>query len=215
VTTQGGYQVENKSIDIIIKNQPFTPYTINGSEVNFFYQVQFKGHYTTNWQFYWPDSTWSTDNIPRSDGDYTVMSVPIISYGVNGGSETNFSEGGQVDFQVKALTGYFSEILHPVLSGFNSIEFNSEESDWSNTQTITIGENIATVTPGVSLPSQSLSSSESQNPTPNQSSTQIVISPETDWTPTIIAALLRVIGVCYAVAAVFLYKRALTLKQSG
>jgi hypothetical protein len=206
VITQGGYRVENKSIDIIVKNQPFTPYTMNGSEVNFYYQVHFKGHYETNWQFYWPASTGSTDNIPRADSDYTVISVPIKYDGEYGGSETNFPEGGQIDFQMKAVTGYYSEILHPVLSGFNRIEFNSEESDWSNTQTITIGGSAST-NHSASLQPPSISPSESQNPTPNQSSTQTVIQPETDWTPTAIAVSLAVIAIRLTVTVVLLLKR--------
>lgn len=199
--TQEGYHVENKSIDIIIKNQPFTPYTVNGSEVNFYYQVHFKGHYEINWQFYWPGSTGSTDNIPRSDGDYTIISVPIKYDGEHGGSETNFPEDGQIDFQVKALTGYFSEILQPVLSGFNRIEFNSEKSDWSNTQTITIDANAPAVTPDVSSPS------ESHNPTPTQSSPQITIQLGLDWVPIATVALLGVIAVLLVFVVVFLRKR--------
>jgi len=50
--TQAGYHVENRSVEITITNQPFTPYSVDGSEVNAFYQVQFKGGFGANWQLY-------------------------------------------------------------------------------------------------------------------------------------------------------------------
>jgi archaellum component FlaG (FlaF/FlaG flagellin family) len=72
-TTQPGYHVENKSIEIIIKNQPFTPYNLtkytyyyrdfekngsidgsytvdNNKTVNFYFNVQVKGHFGENWK---------------------------------------------------------------------------------------------------------------------------------------------------------------------
>jgi hypothetical protein len=204
VITQGGYHVENKSIDVVIKNQPFMLYTANGSEANLYYQIQFKGHYTDDWQFYWPNAIGYTDNIPQSGGDYTVISVPIGSDGVHAGSETNFPEAGKVDFRVKALIGSFTLIPHGNLFS-DRIEFNGEEGDWSNTQTITINETTPTVTPSTSLPSPSTSPSNSQSS--SQSGPQTLTQMGLDWGQVATLALLGVIAVLLVFAVVFLRKR--------
>ena len=51
ITTQPGYRVENKSIELTIKNQPFTPYTdAEGHIVNMYYNVHVKGHFEDCWR---------------------------------------------------------------------------------------------------------------------------------------------------------------------
>ncbi len=154
IITQSGYHVENQSIDITIKNQPFTLFSVNGSEVDFWYQVQFKGHYSTDWQIYYiplPNSIESTTNIPQSNGDYTIISVPTNNDQVNSGSMTDFTQGGQVDIQVKALVGSFILIPHGLVY-YDYTEFVGEESEWSNTQTITITDNYASTTANPTTP---------------------------------------------------------------
>ncbi len=139
VILQPGYYGENQSIEIRIENQPFTPFSVNGSEVYFWYQIQFKGHYSTDWQTYWspiPNSE-PTANIPRSKGDYTIISVSTHNNEVGSGSVTDFPDGGTVDFQVEATIGYYTATNNDIF-GLPPTNFHGEGSNWSNTQSITI-----------------------------------------------------------------------------
>jgi len=150
--TQPGYHVENKSIEIIIKNQPFTPYNltkytiyyhdrdnlsrIQGSytydeskTVNFYYNIEVKGYFGDNWK---PVETkYSKYEGPEPnaqlDSPYTVISVGA-----------DYPEGAVLDFRVQARIGYY----YPYGPGIEVIgyDFYGQESDWSDTQTLTIGE---------------------------------------------------------------------------
>jgi hypothetical protein len=173
--THAGYHVANVSVDITIRNQP--PYTTNYMDgISVWYEIQFKGAYQTNWQGY--STAAYSGHTPQQIGDYTVISVPINSEEpINpqgehrSGTITDFPEGGTVDFQVRALIGSFNYILHggPGFSDWE--EFDGEEGDWSNTQTITItgvSQNPAPTSP------------KTQNPT-NYSSGQINISFSIDF----------------------------------
>jgi len=52
VTTQADYHVENKSIEITIINQPFSPYDdANDKRISLYYNVTVKGHYEDNWDY--------------------------------------------------------------------------------------------------------------------------------------------------------------------
>jgi hypothetical protein len=55
---------------------------------------------------------------------------------------SNIPYGIAVDFQVQALIGYVHR--YPII---NSEIFNGTESDWSNTQTITIPETSSSTSP--------------------------------------------------------------------
>ncbi len=129
--TQEGCHVEYKAIDITIQNQP-------GDDV--WYVVQFKGHYTNDWRNYWapmPNSAEFEDLIHQSsDGDHTVISVPINNDAEQGGTRTNFPEGGVVEFRVQAEKGNYEETAN-TFQGITT-RFNGEISDWSSVQSITI-----------------------------------------------------------------------------
>jgi hypothetical protein len=153
VMTQAGYHVENKSIEVTIKNQPFTSYyDENGSLVGLFYNTRAKGHFED-----WTGEPGVENYIYRSDSDYT-----IIAYGLGGNNGSDvysrrldeISAGGQVDFQVQALIGYYTKIIHPpspadVISGGQPgyhYVFTGEASSWSSTQTITIPASASSTT---------------------------------------------------------------------
>jgi hypothetical protein len=211
--TNGGYHVANVSIDITIKNQP--PYTTNYVDGIFvWYQIQFKGAHQTNWQTYSNNNMETpiavTTYLPQQMGDYTVISIPINSddplnsNGDQPGSVTNFPEGGQVDFQVRALIGDINVKLHGGPGFSDWVEFDGKTGDWSNTQTITIENSSPSVTPSASLPSQG------QNPTisSSQSSTQIVLQLNVDWQQIALLALLCLVAAVLLVfVVVFLHKR--------
>jgi hypothetical protein len=132
--TRPASHVESRTIEISIKNQPFTPY----GTINFFYNIRFKGHFSEDWSELFRVS----DGYPTQDleSEYTVLSF-VGEYSSTEGMEfrtsavlTNFPPGAQVDFQVKAMIG---SVNRDPLGGWI---FSGEESGWSNTQTITIGE---------------------------------------------------------------------------
>jgi hypothetical protein len=51
VLTQAGYHVQNNSVELIIKNQPYHSYTNeNGSRIWLYYLVAVKGHFD-NWKY--------------------------------------------------------------------------------------------------------------------------------------------------------------------
>jgi len=145
VMTQAGYHVENKSIEVTIKNQPFTSYrNENDSLVGLFYNIRVKGHFED-----WHGEPSSEHYIYRSDSDYTV-----VAYGLGGNNGSDYysrrleeiSAGGQVDFQVEALIGYYTRVYGTPVPGipgsgtsYHDV-FTGETSGWSNTQTVTIGE---------------------------------------------------------------------------
>jgi len=143
--TNEGAHFENKSIEVWIKNQPFTPYDdVEGREVNLYYNVRVKGHFEEGWSLPIPFSeSDSADRIPQSSSEYTVLS--LANY---------YKLGAQVDYQVEAIVGHFYTDYYP--EG-HAIQFPitvfqvDETSGWSSTQTIVIGE-IQTHTPEPTIP---------------------------------------------------------------
>jgi hypothetical protein len=49
IITEGGYHVDNKTIEITIKNQPYT-YSYNDSSAWIVYNVMVKGHFGEDWK---------------------------------------------------------------------------------------------------------------------------------------------------------------------
>jgi Predicted solute binding protein len=153
-TTTPGYHVENKSVEITVTNQPFSVYSdAEGNNISLSYNVRFKGHFgaESDWKepFYQPIRNGIygfTEQHPQSNFAYTIIAVP-----------SEFKIGDVVDFQVQTLEGYYTpwEPL-PVVMGTS--QFSGQSSEWSNTQTLTIGEatNSNTPTP----------TSTAANPTP-------------------------------------------------
>jgi len=166
VTKQDGYHVNNQSIAFKIKNQPFTSYNdSSGNTIGLYYNFKFKGHYGSEWYNYPFDDTgcsarkysatfyvlsYDDPKLSASNSEYTdiVLSLSFL-FGSSGPSV-----GSQVDFQVQALLGHID------YEGDGYYGFTGEKSDWSSTQTITVGE----------------SQSPSLSPSPSVSQTQISIS---------------------------------------
>jgi hypothetical protein len=140
VTTQPGYHVDNKTTQIRIKNQPFTPYHLQINDknwtINFFYNIRLKGHFSQNWGYYRLYNGSSDGNLVQDyDSKYTV--VLIDSY---------LPSEGQMDFQIEALIGYEQGIVtYPGAPGAARV-ITGETSGWSNTQTITVSETSSTST---------------------------------------------------------------------
>jgi hypothetical protein len=155
--TQPSHRVDNKTIEVIIQNQPFNPILIQEGKSNwttaFYYNVQFKGHFSQNWipiYFY-------GDPFPTpSNSDYTTIEYQLELTSPNASSyylqvyreydgsyssiPTEIPSNAQIDFQVQAMIGNFHR-------GYNATAtdplqmfpwvFEGQTSDW-NTQTITI-----------------------------------------------------------------------------
>ncbi len=147
-------QVDNNTIDVIIKNQPFTAYydASSNSTISVYYNVQVKGHYAENWT-----DVYTSDNYPTqsNSSDYTVLSLP-----------SNYPASGQVDFQVQAIIGNVTQVFipnylpvppqfrfyEPSSGSYESVWIAEATSDWSNTQTVTISAASASPSPTPTVP---------------------------------------------------------------
>ena len=145
--TVDGYYVENKTIQLTIKNQPFVSYYDEniGRKIFLHYDVRVKGYEKENWTrlYFLEELGYLSENVPfQSDSDYTVLSYHSYESGsgdtfVMGGKMLEFPLGSEVDFQVAALVGY----IHRSQITMYIYVFEGESSGWSNTQTLIIGEN--------------------------------------------------------------------------
>lgn len=170
ITTQYGYHGEKKSIEVTIKNQPFTStLDASGNYTSLYYDVRFKGHYSDdNW--YYVDSAYNASN-----SDYTVIAIGLMEIGLVSPGERPISAGDQIDFKVRALIGYkitkaYDSIgLPPELRYYH--EFIGQTGDWSNVQTITVDESQTPTSSPETTPTQT--PSPVTTPTPYQEPQQI------------------------------------------
>jgi hypothetical protein len=222
VMTQAGYHVENKSIEVTIKNQQFTPYKdAKGNYLDLYYDIRWKGHFGD----YWYDYNSTRDYLVNSfsqfdDNGFPIPNSPfkVATFALGNNSQNSnyystirdISAGGQADFQVQAFIGYYTRInltiTNPAELQFSHGEvpyyysFSGESSGWSNTQTITIDGSASTTTPNTS-PSQNSTG------TPSQSGSENAASSSLDWAQIAALALLGVIAVLLVVAVVYLRRR--------
>ena len=137
--TNPSYYVENRTLEIAIRNQPFTPYIDSSSgaqwQITLMYQIRTKGHFAQDWT----NLSFVDDGFfAASNSEYTTVSYSIGEGSVWGNLQAN----DQVDFQVEAMIGYVHRTI-----GFMSWFFTGESSDWSPTQTVTIPETSASTSP--------------------------------------------------------------------
>jgi hypothetical protein len=171
--THPSYHVDNRTIELTIKNQPFVSSNDGGWDTSFYYNVRTKGHYAENWTIvYSPDLGYPT----QSNSDYTVISYALDENVYPFWDE--LSSGAQVDFQVQAMVGAVHRGYNPnttdQLLMFPWV-FEGETSGWSNTQTLTVTTSGASPSPSslpTSTPTSSPSSMPSQNPTATQPGAQ-------------------------------------------
>jgi hypothetical protein len=158
VIMEPGYHVQEKIVEVIIKNQPFTSYTdANGNVISLYYSIRIKGSFGDYW--WYPDNS-AYERVDDEgeivnykgadlDSDYT-----LFKYGLVGNNGTRASrhldisdDGGKADFQVQAFIGYMTCVDDPFVPGIpvydptitpHHFVFIGEEGDWSDTQTITI-----------------------------------------------------------------------------
>ena len=181
VTIQNGYIVNNRTIVFTIKNQPFTPYTdANGNSIGLYYNFRFKGHFGDTWSYYPFTDAYSKPNIqeqtthsygPYGGGHFiyysasnsanTITSITLdLLTPFPGGPQ--IPDGSQVDFQVQTQIGQINPIPSGMLAG-DFYNFTGQTSDWSPTQTITIGETAISAS---SNPTLSPTNTPSPTPAP-------------------------------------------------
>jgi hypothetical protein len=125
--THPGYRVDNKTIDITIKNQPFVaPSNLTNIyyDINLYYNIRVKGHFEENWtDLYYISNNTPQNSLPRQSASENTVILILQDY----------SAGDQVDFQAEAVIATAHQFFS---SSFGY--WSWETSGWSNTQTITI-----------------------------------------------------------------------------
>jgi hypothetical protein len=185
-TIPGFYQhIENKSIEVIIRNQP--------SVYTEYFNISVKGHYTNDWVYYsyiygYNDST---DYLEASN---TTSTVIVFSLNQNNRPDKyafrieigKIPAGGELDFRVQKYYGFISTTKNPylrknpyvnvtssTLSEYIQVLNVTQTSNWSEIQTIAIPE----------TPYPSPSESFSPSPTPEFTSPTASLSPLVTSTP--------------------------------
>jgi hypothetical protein len=186
VITQQGYSVKYHDIEVNIQNQPFVASQVNGNQISLYYNVSYKGHFSSNWNIeYGPEHGY----FKPSNSDVTTVSLG------------NLTTDGEVDVMVQADMGYFYEVqVIPPLMDVHPYSFFGETSGWSSIQTISIPEGTVTLYPNrTNSPTYS-------SPTPTSLPSPTV--PELSWL-VIVPLLLSV----FAVAVIVSHRRTAGLKR--
>jgi hypothetical protein len=165
----GGYREENWTIQITIENQAFS-YSSNGVTYHLYYNIRVKGNYGENWRDYYEVYTGSASEDGSKTADFingygslqsnsqnTIFLIPASNFQLSS-LEPNYPEERKFDIQVRAVVGHDSIeyvvrnylVYSPDLYGVEAIAVDAK-SDWSNTQTLTIGKN-PTPTPWLAPP---------------------------------------------------------------
>ena len=192
--TNPGYHVQNLTIEVTIKNQPFTRSEVFGNITGLFYNVQAKIH-SDNWPSTYSDSR-NKYTVEPSASDYT-----IVTFILNSG-DWYVSTGSQVDIRVQAVYGTEYTVwskgggIQPIGTQF----ILEAASSWSNTNTITIGSGEVTTSHPTTQPTQNLTE------TSIQPSTQPDVLSELTWKDAVIVVACAVI-VALVVALVLSRKR--------
>ncbi|MCL2867959.1 MAG: hypothetical protein FWF27_00750 [Candidatus Bathyarchaeota archaeon] len=142
-TTHPGYHVENTTIYIKIKNQPFDqPLTMDPSDCSnwLFYQYRYKGHYTGEKE--WISFTSMYNNVYQSYTDYTLIPFP-----------QDMPRYGQIDIQVRAAIGTYDYYPAYTKLPYSHYEFSGFLSDWSDIVVVSFDPLSFTVLPSTSTPS--------------------------------------------------------------
>jgi hypothetical protein len=142
--TNPSHFVENRTLEIAIRNQPFTQYidSSTGAEwkITLMYQIRTRGHFAQDWT----NLSFVEDGFfAASNSDYTTVSYSIGEGSVWG----NLQAKDQVDFQVEAMIGYVHRTV-----GFMSWFFTGESSDWSPIQTVTMPASSSSPSPTPNVP---------------------------------------------------------------
>lgn len=210
--SSGGEHVDNRTIDVTIRNQPFTPYIdSSNSTVYLYYNIRSKGHFE-DWNGDTDFGSHSQTGIQATSSAYTVVSFSVQYWSV--------PQGGQIDFQVKAIEGY--TIYNSQACG-TQYQNTVGESGWSTTRTVTIGNPTQASptsqpfwTPNPTItPTYPTSTPWPQNPTatPTQPNILTGILSGSDWEQTALIVMAVIIA-CFVIVVVALLRRVTTQKSA-
>jgi hypothetical protein len=162
--------ISEDNLQLVIENQHFTS-SSSVNAIEYYYRV--KDHYSQQWMRN------GGDGQLQSDSKTTLIEIktPYPSdYPFDPSLQTFLNNSTVLDFQVQAKTGYYLVTQKPGYmpgippvgpgNGYTEITFNeSETSDWSNTQTITLSANVPL----------------NPSPSPNTSASPTPSVPELSW----------------------------------
>ncbi|MCL2643324.1 MAG: hypothetical protein FWD52_07435 [Candidatus Bathyarchaeota archaeon] len=210
-TTVPGYRVENKSIEITIKNQPFTPYRIQTSErdydVRIDHIVEVKSHFDNEQS--WKEISGYSD--AQFTSQYTVLICSRRDFVFTGWDINDLPVGYQLDFRVKARIGcwavltqmdYYYGLREPYL-------VEAELSNWSDTQTITITNGSSSSTSSQTVPPQNptIPPNNDQQQTLEHEQNQL---PDFMFNPSFLLSIGALAGVGVTIAVVLVFARRYT-----
>jgi hypothetical protein len=142
-----GYHVNDQTITVAIKNQPFNP-ADDDATYHLCYNIRVKGHFEKdNWRELYSFSAYDL-NLPTQAK--TGTEETLITF------KGDYPDNAQIDIQVEAVgvhntlvTRYehLYDFTGTLVPGYEI----KQTSDWSNTQTITIGNSESTTTPSASV----------------------------------------------------------------
>ena len=168
---QEGYVAQNGTIELSIEPQQFTQYTDSeGNIIRLYFRVAYKGHSALGWEYYPKNDGFSgnySQYFSASDSGSTITLFGFGEYEFGGEDRTiythpSFGEipaGGQIDFKVEAFVGYYTTSEYVGIFGLTYYRiYTGESSDWSEIQTLTIGESQT------SSPEPTIPTSPSQMP---------------------------------------------------
>ncbi|MCL1976818.1 MAG: hypothetical protein FWG55_01725 [Candidatus Bathyarchaeota archaeon] len=201
-TTTPGYRVENKTIEITIKTQPFTSYTgTNGSTYYLYYTVQSKGRFGEDWQ------NWgSTVQIKNPYGGGFWPSPEYSQGSIVSGSANGYTNGAQVDFRVEAIIGHYVPDSPDHM--FPQYWFETDASSgWSSVQTVTIDrDSFYHSTPNSTTSPTPLPASSPQASTYYSSTKKTVTTVPYSMITFLVCAIGLLIGIIVALVVLLLRK---------
>jgi len=204
--TQRGYRVDNRSIAVTIKNQPFTPYTDeNGNKNYLYYRVEVKGHFGEDW---W---AFGSAYIAQSSSEYTVVLQGVT-----------YAAGSQLDFRVIAVICILGDAIRDTgslayhLWGVTSPYIESEVSrNLSGVQVFTMPGGSSTLPPSQTT-TPSTQSITSDNNGDNQSQQEPLQLPIFMINPLFLLMVgFLFVGIVVALVLVFLRRHLKTFEFSN
>ncbi len=181
IVTKSGRHIDNRTIKIAIKNQPFNRFTdsLSGREVDLFYNIRYKGTFTEDWTemyggkgkmiWYNMDSAIAQKGYPTQayGSQYTTILFPL-----------SIPNNVQIQFQIEALEGYTNMTVKDgrILFSIVDYDFTGQKSGWSSTQTITIGQ-LSNPTPDTTPPAELSPTSTPNHLLPTNSTPNVTYNP--------------------------------------
>jgi hypothetical protein len=168
-TSTGGYFVERKTVDIIIKNQNYPSFELaNGTLCQLYLAVQTKGHFTVGTSN--PAEGYCLKRVLASNSSETVVTLEISPYAdaVPTYKDVYIPDGAMEDFQVNAVVGYYYQERSGHFFPAYYTEFQTvQESGLSDIQTLTYSAAEVSASPNLTdRPVFPTSTPHSPTPTP-------------------------------------------------